>query len=103
MKLVLRKTWPESQPYSENDFVVAIAGQEKALARVIKERSSYREAWGWSVYGFNIPQTDEMRGSESTFEEAKGKTKACILRLLAENTPLMPEPAEWRPGSAFVK
>lgn len=81
----------------DNDFEIVLDGR-KSLARICAERpSDHQLVWGWSVYGFNHPG---INGSCSTFEEAKVETKTQILRLLEANTPLMPEPLDWRLGAA---
>jgi len=103
MKLTLRRAWPDAPAFWHNDFLVMLNG-EKGLARIkAHKRSDHEEVWSWSVYGFNEPQSGNMRGQEESFERAKTETKACILRLINANVPLMPDPPEWRPGSAFLE
>jgi hypothetical protein len=98
MNLVLRRTWPDD-PHSTQDFIVAVAGTQKSLARMMLiTRSDHRKIWSWSIYGFIAPG---IGGQSDTLEEAKAETKAHVMRLLDAGTPQMPEPAKWRPGSAF--
>lgn len=99
-QLALRRTWPDD-PRLDDDFIVVIAGQSKGLGRIMFEKSRHPGVWTWSVYGFNLPQTENMRGSCPTFDEAKRHTEVVVSRLLAANAPFMPEPPEWRPGTTY--
>jgi hypothetical protein len=97
MKLTLRKTW-HNQPMGDNDFEVVLDGK-KSLARILARRESdFQEVWQWSIFGFNHPG---INGQCLTLDEAKAETKKEILRLIETNTPLMPEPPEWQPGTIY--
>lgn len=93
-KLTLRRTWSDGR---EDDWTV-VHENGRSLARIYRDKSSSVERWIWSVNGFQIPQTGDMRGMVPTFEAAKEAARPVIERLLAANTPLMPQPAEWKRG-----
>lgn len=83
--LTLRRTWSDKP--EEDDWVVV--GNGRRVARIYRDTSSYTERWIWSVCGFNIPQTADMRGDAHSFEQAKTLTKPIVERLIAEELPLL--------------
>lgn len=88
----MKRTWSDKR---EDDWTVRHENG-RSLARIYRDKSSFEERWIWSVNGFQVPQTSDMRGDTRTLDEAKDLARPVIERLLAADTPLMPQPAVWK-------
>jgi hypothetical protein len=91
--LTLRRIWSDKR---ENDWTVS--WNDRSVARIFRDKSHHQERWIWSVHGFNVSQTDDMRGHTESFEEAKALAKPIVEQLIAEGKPLRHRGAEWKPG-----